>query len=180
MVPISPWWQQYCFVGPETARTNYGHWINQLSVLLKHTYPPLHLSSKISKFLPWRHVGGSNAITPSILILGARWKSEVNFISQRLYPPPPPLREIKLQYPKNKRVSGSRAYPEVLGKTKNFVTLQGFEPWTVKPLARFLLRPSYEKYFKLLLRERGSLPLYVPHRCTTELHLGKYVSLHLL
>jgi hypothetical protein len=123
-------------------------------------------------------VGGSKAITPFILTLGARWKSVVKFISQRLYPPPPP--EDKLQYPMNKRVTGPRAGPEVLEKTKNFATLQGFEPWTVTPLARFLLRPSYEKYFKLLLREGGPLPLYVPYRCTTELHLGKYMSLHLL
>jgi hypothetical protein len=80
----------------------------------------------------------------------------------------------------NKRVSGHRAGPEVLEKTKNSATLPGFEPRTVKPLARFLLRPSYEKHFKLLLIERGPLPLYVPHRCTTELHLGKHISLHFL
>lgn len=33
---------------------------------------------------------------------------------------------------------------------KNFVTLSRYEPWTVKLLAPFLLRPSYEKHFKLL------------------------------
>jgi hypothetical protein len=42
MVSISPWWQQYCFVGPETARTNYGHWLNRWSVLLRHTMVHLY------------------------------------------------------------------------------------------------------------------------------------------
>ena len=55
-----------------------------VSTFEAHYDPTLHLSSKISKFMPWRHVGGV-AVTPFIRILSARWKSMVNFISRRLY-----------------------------------------------------------------------------------------------
>jgi hypothetical protein len=86
---------------------------------------------KLSLYTPWRHTYRERrAIAPLILNLGTIWKAVVNFTPRPLY-----HRQINSGTHWAGGWLGPRVGLESFWKTENFLSLPGFEPRTVKPVA---------------------------------------------